>query len=72
MWLFEAHYTNIFTEEKSKEKIEIDTPCYGAEKEAYLQAMGMAYDRKKRKSIVLILLNLLHVGRRNDASRETF
>lgn len=51
MWLFEAHYTNIFTEEKSKEKIEIDIPCYGAEKEAYLQAMGMAYDRKNEKTL---------------------
>ena len=49
MWLFEAHYTNIFTEEKSKEKIEIDIPCYGADKEAYLQAMGAAYDRKSEK-----------------------
>lgn len=49
MWLFEAHYTNIFTEEKSKEKIEIDIPCYGADKEAYLQAMGVAYDRKSEK-----------------------
>lgn len=51
MWLFEAHYTNIFTEEKSKEKIEIDIPCDGAEKEAYLQAMGMAYDRKNEKRL---------------------
>lgn len=36
---------------KSKEKIEIDIPCYGAEKEAYLQAMGMAYDRKNEKPL---------------------
>lgn len=49
MWLFEAHYTNIFTDEKSKEKIEIDIPCCGADKEAYLYAMESAYDRKREK-----------------------
>lgn len=49
MVIWSSLYKYLYRRKKSKEKIEIDIPCDGVEKEAYLQAMGMAYDRKTKK-----------------------
>ena len=51
MWIFEAHYINMETEEESVIKIEFDGQFLGSEKEAYLYAMGKAYDRKKQRGM---------------------
>jgi hypothetical protein len=49
MWIFEAHYMNMETEEESAIKIEFDGQFLGSEKEAYLYAMEKAYDRKSKE-----------------------
>lgn len=49
MWIFEAHYMNMETEEESTVKIEFNGQFLGSEKEAYLYEMGKAYDRKSKE-----------------------
>ena len=49
MWIFEAHYMNMETEEESTVKIKFDGQFLGSEKEAYLYAMRKAYDRKSKE-----------------------
>ena len=44
MYLFEAHYINMDTNEKVIRKIEFDGQFFDSEKEIYLYAMGKAYD----------------------------
>lgn len=48
MWIFKAHYTNMDTEEETTVSIEFDD-LFDNEKEAYLYAMGKAYDRKSKE-----------------------
>lgn len=47
MYIFEAHYTNVDTEEEITRKIEVDSQVVGSDKECYIYAMTMAYERKK-------------------------
>ena len=47
MYLFEAHYINMDTNEKVIRKIEFDGQFSNSEKEIYLYAMGKAYDMKR-------------------------
>lgn len=44
MYLFEAHYINMDTEEKTIRPIEFDGQFFDSEKECYLYAMSIAYD----------------------------
>lgn len=47
MYIFEAHYTNMDTEEEITRKIEVDSQVVGIEKECYIYAMTRAYESKK-------------------------
>lgn len=47
MYIFEAHYTNMDTEEEITRKIEVDSQVVGIEKECYIYAMTRAYENKK-------------------------
>lgn len=49
MWIFEAHYINMETEEESAIKIEFDGQFFGSEKEAYLYAMGKPTTEKSKE-----------------------
>ncbi len=44
MYLFEAHYSNMDTNEEISRKIEIEAQFFDTEKEIYLYAMSKAYD----------------------------
>ena len=48
MCIFKAHYTNMDTREETTVSIEFDD-LFDSEKEAYLYAMGKAYDRKSKE-----------------------
>lgn len=47
MYIFEAHYTNMDTEEEITRKIEVDSQVIGIEKECYIYAMTKVYENKK-------------------------
>lgn len=48
MYLFLAHYSNVYTGEQTTRKIEFDGNfCYD-EKDCYIYAMGIAYDMTKK------------------------
>lgn len=47
MYIFEAHYENMDTEEEITRKIEVDSQVVGIEKECYIYVMTRAYENKK-------------------------
>ena len=51
MWIFEAHYMNMETEEESTIKIEFDGQFLGSEKEAYLYANEESLRQKKQRGM---------------------
>lgn len=71
MWIFEAHYINMETEEESAIKIEFDGQFFGSEKEAYLYAMGKPTTEKAKRN-ALNLLNLLHVRNRTTKKGKRY
>lgn len=53
MYIFEAHYTNIDTEEEIIRKIEVDSQVVGSDKECYIYAMTKAYNDKKANEYLM-------------------
>ena len=47
MYIFEAKYTNMNTEEEITRKIEVVSQVVGIVKECYIYAMTKAYENKK-------------------------
>lgn len=47
MYIFEAHYIKMNTDEEVTRTIEFEEQSFGSEKECYLYAMGMAFDMKE-------------------------
>ena len=47
MYLFVAHYSNMDTDEEVSRTIELDSQFYGNEREVYIWAMRIAYDKKQ-------------------------
>ena len=50
MYIFEAHYINVLEDTNRKEVIEFDGQFFESEKECYLYAMAIAYDKMDQKS----------------------
>ena len=49
MYLFEAHYIDMETNESITKTIEIEEMFFDSEKEIYIYAMSKAYDLKERR-----------------------
>ena len=55
MYLFEAHYINMDTDEEFTRSIEFDGQFLDSEKECYLYAMGKAYDLTEENELLASL-----------------
>ena len=55
MYLFEAHYMNMDTDEEITRPIEFDNQFLDSEKEYYLYAMGKAYDLTEENELLASL-----------------
>lgn len=52
MYLFEAVYINMDNDTERKETIEFDGQFFDAEKECFIYAMSICYNRKKENELV--------------------
>lgn len=69
MYIFEAHYTNMDSNEEITRKIEFDGQFMENDKECYMFAMHNAYEFKEKMS-VYAWLNLLRVKKPKRAATK--
>jgi F420-dependent methylenetetrahydromethanopterin dehydrogenase len=55
MWLFQAVYTNIYSDTDRKETIEFDGQFISTDKERYCYAMARAYEMVKEDELLSVL-----------------
>ena len=51
MYLFEVHYINMDTDTEVVKKIEFEEQFFTSERDAYLYAMGRAYDMAEKNEM---------------------